>query len=63
MAPYEALNWRLRQSPIFWMDMGERPSTGPDLVKHTSKKVDLIWKRFLTAQSRRKSYVDRRRGL
>ena len=41
--------------------MGERPSTGLDLVKDTLKKVDLIRKRFLTAQSRQKSYADRRR--
>ena len=39
--------------------MGERPSTGLDLVKDTSEKVDLIRKCLLTAQSRQKSYVDR----
>ena len=31
-----------------------------DLVKDTSKNVDLIRKRLLTAQSRQKSYTDRR---
>ena len=40
--------------------MGERPSTGPDLVRGTSEKVDLIKKRLLTAQSRHKSDVNRR---
>ena len=41
--------------------MGESSITGPDLIRDTSKKVSLIWKRLLTAQSRRKSYTDRRR--
>ena len=34
------------------------PSTGPDLVRDTSEKVDLIRKCLLTAQSRQKSYTD-----
>ena len=33
----------------------------PDLIRDTSEKVDLIQKRLLTAQSRHKSYADRRR--
>ena len=41
--------------------MGERSITGPDLIRDTSEKVDLIPKRLLTTQSRQKSYVDRRR--
>ena len=41
--------------------MGERSITGPDLIKDTSEKVDLIQKRLLTAQSRQKSYANRRR--
>ena len=42
------------------MEVGERPSTSPNLVMDTSKKVDLIWKRLLMTQSRQKSYADRR---
>ena len=61
MAPYEALYGRLCQSPVSWKKVGERPSTSPDLVRDTSKKVDFIRKRLLTTQSRQKSYVDRRR--
>ena len=41
--------------------MGERSTPGPDLIRDTSKNVDLIRKRLLTAQSRKKSYADRRR--
>ena len=52
MAPYEALYGRPYRSPVCWMKVGERPSKGLDLVRDNSKKVDLIWKRLLTAQSR-----------
>ena len=40
--------------------MGEISAIGPDLVKDTSEKVDLIRKRLLMAQSQQKSYTDRR---
>ena len=41
--------------------MGESPITGPNLIRDTSEKVDLIHKRLLMAQSRQKSYADRQR--
>ena len=34
---------------------------GPDLIRDTSAKVDLIRRRLLMAQRQQKSYVDRRR--
>ena len=49
MAPYEALYGRPCRSPICWTEMGEHSITGPDLIRDTSKKVDLIRKRLLTA--------------
>ena len=49
MAPYEALYGRLCRSPICWIEMGERSITGPNMIRDTSEKVDLI--RLLTAQS------------
>ena len=49
MAPYEALYGRPCRSPVCWTEVGERPSTGVDLVRDTSDKVDLIWKRLLMA--------------
>ena len=57
MTPYEALYGRLCRSPVCWTEVGERSIIGPDLVKDTSKKMDLIRKRLLTAQSRQKSYT------
>ena len=61
MAPYETLYGRSCRSPICWKNVGKRSITGPDLIRDTSEKVGLIWKCLLTAQSRQKSYADRRR--
>ena len=52
IAPYEALYGRLCRSSICWMEVGKRSTMGPDLIRDTSNKVDLIRKRLLTAQSR-----------
>ena len=52
MTPYEALYGRPCRSSVCWTEVGERPTTGPDLVRDTSKKVDLIRKRLLTVHSR-----------
>ena len=61
MAPYDVLYGRPCRSPVCWMEVGERTSTGLDLVRDTSEMVELIWKSLLTAQSRQKSYANRRR--
>ena len=61
MTPDEALYGRPCRSPVCWMDVGERFTIGLELVRDTSKKVDLIRKRLLTAHSQQKSYADRRR--
>ena len=45
---------------LCWTEVEERPSMSPNLVRDTSEKVDLIWKRLLTAQSIQKSYANRR---
>ena len=49
MTPYEALYGRPCRFPVCWTEVGERPSTGPDLVRGTFGKVDLIQKRLLKA--------------
>ena len=48
MEPYEALYGRPRRSTVYWTKVGERPSTGSDVVRDTFEKVDLIQKRLLT---------------
>ena len=61
MAPYEALSGRPCRSLICWTEVGERSTMGLDLIRDTSKKVDLIRKRLLKAQNQQTSYADRRR--
>ena len=41
--------------------MGESSIIVPDLIRDTLEKVGLIRRSLLTAQSRQKSYADRRR--
>ena len=61
MKPYEALYGRPSRSPICWTEVGESSINGPDLIRDTSEKVGMIRQRILMAQSRQKSYADRRR--
>ena len=61
MTPYEALHGRPCRSSVCWTEVGERTTTGPELVRDTSEKVDLIWKCLLAAQSWQKIYADGRR--
>ena len=63
MASYETLYGRPCPSPVYWMEVGEKSTTGPELIRDTSGKVGLIWKKLLMAQSLQKSYTNRRRRL
>ena len=56
----EALYGRPCRSPVCWTEVGERYTTGPELISDTSVKVELIRKHLLTAQSRQKSYSNTR---
>ena len=51
MTPYEALYGRPCRSPICWTEVGESSITGPDLIRDTFEKVNLIRQCLLTAQS------------
>ena len=42
MVPYEALYGRPCQSTIYWTEVRERFATGPNFLKDTLEKVDLI---------------------
>ena len=61
MAPYEALYGRRCRSPICWTEVSERAVIGPDIVDETTQKIEMIREKLLTAQSRQKSYADKRR--
>jgi len=61
MAPFEALYGRPCRSPSCWLESGEKLILGPDFVRDSSEKIDLIQLRMKEAQSRQKSYADNRR--
>ncbi|KAL5578274.1 hypothetical protein UlMin_019973 [Ulmus minor] len=61
MAPFEALYGRRCRSPVHWYETGENLIVAPYFVESTTEAVKLIQKRMKIAQSRQKSYVDRRR--
>ena len=42
MTHYEELYGKPCQSPVCWTKVGERTFTGPNLVRDTLEKVDLI---------------------
>ena len=60
MAPFEALYGQKCRSPLNWSEPGERVTFGPDLVTEAEEKVRVIQNHLKTAQSRQKSYSDKR---
>ena len=61
IAPFEALYGRRCQTPLSWSQTGERKIFGPELVVEAEEKVKLIQENLRAAQSRQKSYFDKRR--
>ncbi|KAK6118822.1 hypothetical protein DH2020_047435 [Rehmannia glutinosa] len=61
MAPYEALYGRKCRSPLHWEIDDQWTPKEVDLVQEAMEKVKLIKERIHTAQSRQKSYVDKRK--
>jgi hypothetical protein len=61
MAPFEALYGRQCRTPLNWSQTGERKIFGPDLVTEAEEKVKIIRNNLKVAQSRQKSYADKRR--
>jgi hypothetical protein len=61
MSPFEALYGRRCRTPLSWSETGERKIFGPDLVVETEDRVRIIQANLKIAQSRQKSYADRRR--
>lgn len=61
MAPYEALYGRRCRSPICWFETGERELTGAELIDQTTEVIRMVRENLQTAQSRQRSYADRRR--
>ncbi|WVZ69508.1 hypothetical protein U9M48_018282 [Paspalum notatum var. saurae] len=61
MAPCEALYGRRCRTPLNWSEPRERVIFGPDLVTQAEEQVKFIQNNLKSAQSRQKSYSDRRR--
>jgi hypothetical protein len=61
MSPFEALyGWPCCTS-LSWFELGKRVIFGLDNVTEAAEKVKQIHANILTAQSRQKSYTDKRR--
>jgi len=61
MAPFEALYGHRCRTPLSWSQTGERKIFRPDLVTEAENKVKIIQANLKAAQSRQKSYADKRR--
>jgi hypothetical protein len=62
MSPFEALYGRSCRTPLSWSESGKRVIFGPDIVIEVEEKVKQIQANNLAAQSRQKSYTDKRRS-
>jgi hypothetical protein len=61
MPPFEALYGGKCRTPLNWVEIGERRFYGLDFVDEAEKKVCIIQQNMRAAQSRQKSYADKRR--
>jgi hypothetical protein len=61
MSPFEALYGRKCRTPLMWSEVGERALVGPTLIKEAEEKVAEIREKLKAAQSRQKSYADKKR--
>ena len=61
MAPYEALYGRKCRSPVHWFETGEKALAKTDFILSTTEAIKKIRQRIEAAQSRQKSYADKRR--
>ena len=62
MAPFEALYGCKCRTPLNWVEAGERRYYGIDFVKEAEEQVWIIQQHMEAAQSRQKSYTDKRRS-
>ena len=61
MAPYEALYGRKCRTPICCTELNEHKVIGPEIVKETKEKVQVIRQRLKGSSNRQKSYADLKR--
>ena len=56
MTPYEALYGRRCRTPVCWTKLNEHKVIGPNIVKDTEEKFQVIRQRLKVASDRQKSY-------
>jgi hypothetical protein len=61
MAPYEALYGRQCRTPLFWSQTADSQVFRPEVLKDAEKQVQMVHESLKVAQSRQKSYADKRR--
>ena len=61
MAPFEALYGKKYWTPLNWVEVGDRGYFGPDFIKESQEQVSIIQSHLKAAQSRQKTYADKRR--
>ncbi|WVZ80510.1 hypothetical protein U9M48_027980 [Paspalum notatum var. saurae] len=61
MALFESLYGRKCRTPLIWAEDKEQVPTGPALLKEAEEKIEEIRERLKIAQTKQKSYADRRR--
>ena len=60
MAHFEALYGRRCRTPLNWSEAGERNVFGPEMVSEAEEQVRVIQENLKIAQSRQKSYADKK---
>ena len=61
MTPYGTLYGRRCRTPACWTELNVHKMIGPDIVKDTEEKVQVIRQRLMTASGQQKSYADLKR--
>ena len=61
MSPFEALYGRKCRTPLLWSEVGEREFFGPTSIEEAEENVAKVRENLKAAQSRQKSYADKRR--
>ena len=51
MAPFETLYGRPYRSPLYWEKVGDGKLLGPELVRETNEKINVVREKMRAAQS------------
>jgi ribonuclease HI len=60
-APFEVLYGRKCRTPLMWSEVGDRIVESPDFIKAVEEKIAEVRENLKIAQSRQKSYADKKR--